>query len=78
MLLAVVSHARRKSFVPPAATVEFYAESKWCDACSKQVRYLMSVNHSYCIECGGMVRLFHGEESGVFGDRVKLHKWQAS
>jgi hypothetical protein len=38
----------------------------------------MSVNHSFCIQCGGVVRLFDGDGAGRFGERVQLHKWQAS
>ena len=37
---------------------DFYDDLKWCDSCSDYRRYLMSLDHSYCVECGGKVRLF--------------------
>jgi anaerobic ribonucleoside-triphosphate reductase len=37
---------------------EFYDEQKWCEQCKTYVRFLMSVNFSYCVHCGGRVRLF--------------------
>lgn len=61
-----------------AASTEFYNEQKWCDHCKGYVRFLMSINHSYCIECGGRVRLFNGNDSRDFHDTVQRHKWQAS
>jgi len=57
---------------------EFYNEQKWCDHCNTYVRFMMSVNHSYCIECGGRVRLFNRNDSKNFQDTVQRHKWQAS
>jgi hypothetical protein len=57
---------------------EFYNEQKFCDHCQDYVRFLMSVNHSYCIECGGRVRLFSREDKQSFQETVQRHKWQAS
>ncbi len=57
---------------------EFYRETKWCDACKTYVRFLMSVNHSFCIDCGSRVRMFNREESSRFAETVQRHKWQAS
>ena len=54
------------------------SESKWCDHCNNYVRFMMSINHSYCIECGGRVRLFNRNDSQAFHDTVQRHKWQAS
>tara|TARA_R110002094_G_scaffold118906_3_gene114105 strand:+ start:483 stop:770 length:288 start_codon:yes stop_codon:yes gene_type:complete len=62
----------------PTSTSEFYTEKKWCDDCDGYVRFMMSVNHSYCIECGGRVRLFNRNDSANFQDTVQRHKWQAS
>jgi hypothetical protein len=78
LLFSVVNRTRKSKHVAAAAEAEFYSESKWCDACRAQVRFLMSVNHSFCIQCGGVVRLFDGDGAGRFGERVQLHKWQAS
>lgn len=57
---------------------EFYDEQKWCEQCGKYVRFLMSVNHSYCVHCGDRVRLFSKKDSVRFQDNVQRHKWQAS
>ncbi len=57
---------------------EFYRETKWCEHCRTYVRFLMSVNHSFCIECGNRVRLFNRQDSAQFQDTVQRHKWQAS
>lgn len=57
---------------------EFDRERKWCGHCREYVRFLMSVNHSFCIECGGRVRLFNPADSRSFQDHVQRHKWQAS
>ena len=62
----------------PSKQAEFYSESKWCDACKTYVRFLMSVNHSYCVGCGGRVRLFSRDDGRSFSDTVQRHKWQAS
>jgi len=61
-----------------AANTEFYTETKWCEACRRYVGFLMSVDHSYCIDCGGRVRLFSGNDRARFGETVQRHRWQAS
>ena len=38
--------------------IDFYGEKKFCKKCSKYVRFLMSIYHSYCIDCGSIVSLF--------------------
>jgi hypothetical protein len=78
LLPAVVPHTRKSKHVATTVEAEFYAETKWCGACRAEVRFLMSVNHSYCIHCGGMVKLFDGAGAGRFGEQVQRHKWQAS
>lgn len=62
----------------PTDRTEFYCETKWCESCRVQVRFLMSVNHSFCIHCGSRVRLFSREENQRFREGVERHKWQAS
>ena len=37
---------------------DFYSDRKHCDHCDKYVSYLMSVDTSFCVECGNEVRLF--------------------
>ncbi|MBX3463393.1 MAG: hypothetical protein KF830_09490 [Planctomycetes bacterium] len=62
----------------PTSRSEFYDEQKWCEHCQTYVRFLMSVNHSYCVHCGGRVRLFNHQDATRFQDHVQRHKWQAS
>ena len=57
---------------------DFYSEKKYCESCKSYVRYMMSVNHSYCVECGGQVRLFSKDDSRHFSENVQKHKFQAS
>jgi len=57
---------------------EFYDEQKWCEHCQGYVKFLMSVNHSYCVHCGNRVRLFSRNDSEQFQGHVQRHKWQAS
>lgn len=63
---------------PTPDSPEFYREAKWCERCERYVRFLMSVNHSYCIDCGGRVRLMNPADSRRLGDAAQRHKWQAS
>jgi len=63
---------------PMTARSEFYDEQKWCEQCKTYVRFLMSVNFSYCVHCGGRVRLFSNPDGKQFQDHVQRHKWQAS
>ena len=58
--------------------MDFYREKKWCSGCREYVRYLMSVNNSFCVNCGTQVRLFSKADTERFTDEVKRHKWQAS
>ena len=57
---------------------DFYREMKWCGQCQNYVRYLMSVNHSYCIDCGSPVRLFSKEDARRFSDDLEKRKWKIS
>ncbi len=60
------------------SNADYNAERKWCETCKSYVRYLMSVDHSYCVECGSRVRLFSREDAARFGETVQRHKWKAS
>lgn len=55
----------------------FYRETKWCEACAAQVRYLASVNHSFCVQCGGKVRLFANDERSRVTEAAQRHRYQA-
>ncbi|HEX6812987.1 MAG TPA: hypothetical protein VF384_15285 [Planctomycetota bacterium] len=68
-------HARHSS---SSGSGEFYNERKWCDNCRQYVSFLMSVNYSYCVLCGGRVRLFSRADADSFQQNVQRHKWQAS
>ena len=78
LLLRGVTNARHNLAVSQTLNTEFYTESKWCESCKTYVPFLMSVNHSYCVHCGGRVRLFSRDDSTNFGETVQRHKWQAS
>jgi len=57
---------------------DYYQEKKWCDTCNAYVRYLMSVNHSYCVACGTQVRLFSAGDCEQFASDLEKRKWKAS
>lgn len=57
---------------------DYYGERKWCDNCRTYVRYLMSVDHSFCTDCGHKVRLFSQDDARRFLETVQRHRWQAS
>ncbi len=56
---------------------DFYAETKWCDSCKSYVRYMMSMNHSFCVDCGSRVRLFNKDDARRFSADVERRKWKA-
>ena len=56
----------------------YYGERKWCEHCKDYVRYLMSVDHSFCIRCSNKVRLFSQDDAQRFTETVQRHRWQAS
>lgn len=53
---------------------DFYNDLKWCESCGDYERYLMSMEHSYCVECGSKVRLFNEEDWQAFNDKIKASK----
>lgn len=57
-----------------ADTTDFYAEKKWCSKCKQQVRYLLSVYHSYCIRCGTIVTLFSKDEWRKINRKIETLK----
>jgi len=46
--------------------IDFYHEKKFCKKCGKYVRFLMSIHHSYCIDCGSIVYLFSQKDKRKF------------
>lgn len=78
MLPVGVNTKQRQVVTRTAAAAAFYDETKWCSACNRDVRFLMSVNHSFCVDCGHTVTMFRREAGSAFGERVQRHRWQAS
>jgi hypothetical protein len=54
---------------------DFEKETKWCDACQTYPRYLQSVDHSFCVECGSRVRLFSKFDAESFGESLVKKRW---
>jgi len=78
LLSKTVTDLRPSRQQPTMNAPEFYNEQKWCEQCQHYVRFLMSVNHSYCVDCGSRVRLFNRDDAQRMQDNVQRHKWQAS
>ena len=74
MLLPGVTTAHLAQF-PTTTGSDFDRETKWCESCQTQVRFLMSVNASYCICCGSKVRLFSKDEATRFAATVQRNKY---
>ncbi len=52
----------------------YYNDRKYCDHCNKYVSYLMSVDTSYCVECGNEVRLFSQEDWHSFNEKLQSRR----
>lgn len=50
---------------------DFYSDRKYCHTCGEYVHYLMSIEHSYCAQCGQRVRLFSEGDWQVFHEEIK-------
>lgn len=48
----------------------FRTGRKWCPSCDAYVPYLMSIDVSYCAECGGEVRLLSKEDWEQFSETL--------
>ena len=57
---------------------DFQSEKKWCEKCGRYQRYLMSVNESFCVECGSKVRLFSKADSEAFGEDLLKRRWRVT
>jgi len=51
-----------------------YEDQKYCPCCDSYVHYLASVESSYCVQCGGEVRLFSDADWKVFQQRLEARK----
>ena len=54
--------------------IDYYQDKKWCPSCNDYVNYLMSVEHSFCVSCGGEVRLFSKEDWEAFHEGMKAKR----
>ena len=52
----------------------FYSDRKYCDACKKYVSYLMSIDTSFCVECGGEVHLFSKDDWKSFNENLQARR----
>ena len=52
----------------------YYDDKKWCPTCQDYVHYLMSVERSYCVDCGERVRLFSKEDWEHFNENLSKNK----
>ena len=57
---------------------DFETDTKWCEKCNSYQRYMMSVDHSYCAECGAKVRLFSKADALQFGDELTKRRWRGT
>jgi hypothetical protein len=53
---------------------DFYSDLKHCPKCDKYVTYLMGVEHSYCTQCGGRVRLFSQTDWTSFSENLSRNR----
>ncbi|MDA0667444.1 MAG: hypothetical protein O3A95_02130 [Planctomycetota bacterium] len=53
---------------------DFFKESKYCSRCHDYVRYLQSLDASFCIDCGAKVRLFSAADKRTFQKKIKQAK----
>ena len=55
-------------------TNSFLNDTKFCPCCNDYVRYLASIDRSYCIDCGGEVRLFSESDWTAFQEKMAARK----
>ena len=54
----------------------FENDRKWCPECETYVPFLLSVNQSYCVDCGGEVRLFSKADWESFAETMSARRPQ--
>jgi len=50
---------------------DFYNDRKFCTHCDGYVPYLQSMEKSFCVDCGGEVRLFSEADWTTFNEEMK-------
>jgi len=53
---------------------DFYSDRKYCDHCDEYVSYLMSVDSSFCVQCGGRVHLFSKSDWETFNEGLQVRR----
>lgn len=53
---------------------DFYTDRKYCPECDDYVAYLMGMEHSFCVQCGGPVRLFSKKDWEEFHESIKASR----
>ncbi len=53
---------------------DFFQDKKYCPRCADYVRYLQSVDASFCVACGAKVRLFSAADKRAFLRSLKNGK----
>ena len=48
----------------------YYNDKKWCPCCQGYVSYLASIEISFCVDCGGEVRLFSKDDWVSFNEEL--------
>lgn len=52
----------------------FFKDTKYCPRCHDYVRYLQSLESSFCVDCGGKVKLFSSADKRAFLRSLKEEK----
>ena len=53
---------------------DFYNDRKFCPTCEDYVSYLQSMEQSYCVQCGNVVKLFSDKDWDEFHTSLKERK----
>ena len=53
---------------------DYFKDQKYCPRCHDYVKYLQSLDASFCVECGAKVRLFSAEDKRAFLRSLKSAK----
>jgi hypothetical protein len=68
------THASPEHATNAMETPDYYNDRKFCSHCNQYVAYLMSIEHSYCVECGKEVRLFSQQDWSSFHQQMEERK----
>lgn len=55
-------------------SVHYYNSKKYCPSCREYVRFLQSIDESFCVECGSKVQLFSTKDKKAFIEGLKAEK----